>query len=55
MATLTIAEQVELGRLCRKLGRGVAGELIRRHELGLAHDSKISRNHGKRIRKSGCQ
>jgi MarR family transcriptional regulator, 2-MHQ and catechol-resistance regulon repressor len=56
MATLTVAEQEELGRLCRKLGRGVARELGGAHELGLAHDSKIPGNgNGKRNRKTGAQ
>jgi MarR family 2-MHQ and catechol resistance regulon transcriptional repressor len=55
MATLTIAEQEDLGRLCRKLGRGVAQEALRarklgdEQELGLAPDSKIPANrNGKR-------
>lgn len=37
METLTAAEQEELGRLCRKLGRGVP------RELGVMRDSKVQR------------
>jgi MarR family transcriptional regulator, 2-MHQ and catechol-resistance regulon repressor len=56
MATLTVAEQEELGRLCRKLGRGVAREHDGAHEFGLAHDSKIPREcRRKRNRKANAQ
>jgi MarR family 2-MHQ and catechol resistance regulon transcriptional repressor len=55
MATLTIAEQEDLGRLCRKLGRGVARDLGDTHELGFAHESKSLESRGKRNRKSGTQ
>jgi len=56
MATLTVAEQEELGRLCRKLGRGVAREHDGAHQFGLAHDSKILRDGGrKRNRKANAQ
>jgi MarR family 2-MHQ and catechol resistance regulon transcriptional repressor len=56
MAALTVGEQEELGRLCRKLGRGVARELGGAHELRFAHDSKTPGDgSGKRNRKADAQ
>ncbi len=52
MATLTIAEQQEFGRLCRKLGLGVARDLSGTHEPGFAREGEMSKSHGKRIRRN---